>query len=110
MNRTRFRGTELSAAVKSSEVYMVYVAEIAMVCLKCSRSSEIVFFEKTIEELRLRGIAFSLTEAFDTTTAQGRPVIHMFGALAESERSLIRERPLAGLAAAHRAGCTGGRR
>ena len=27
INRTHFRGTELSAAVKSSEIYMVYVAE-----------------------------------------------------------------------------------
>jgi Resolvase, N terminal domain len=38
---------------------------------------------ETIEELRLRGIGFrSLTEALDTTTAQGRLVFHMFGALA----------------------------
>ena len=51
---------------------MVYVAENAMACLKYSRSSGIVFFEKTIEELRLRGIASnSLTEALDTTV-QGR--------------------------------------
>src|SRR4051794_18237435 len=48
---------------------------------------------ETIEELRLRGIGFrSLTEALDTTTAQGRLVFHMFGALAEFERSLIHER------------------
>jgi resolvase-like protein len=45
----------------------------------------------------------------DTTTAQGRLVFHMFGALAEFERSLIRERTQAGLAAARRAGRTGGR-
>src|SRR4051794_13295642 len=65
---------------------------------------------KTIEELRLRGIGFrSLTEALDTTTAQGRLVFHMFGALAEFERSLIRERTQAGLAAARRLGRTGGR-
>ena len=65
---------------------------------------------ETIEELRLRGIGFrSLTEALDTTTAQGRLVFHMFGALAEFERSLIRERTQAGLAAARRAGRTGGR-
>ena len=51
----------------------------------------------------------SLTEALDTTTAQGRLVFHMFGALAEFERSLIRERTQAGLAAARRAGRTGGR-
>ena len=48
---------------------------------------------ETIEELRQRGIGFrSLTEALDTTTAQGRLVFHTFGALAEFERSLIRER------------------
>jgi hypothetical protein len=44
-----------------------------------------------------------------TTTAQGRLVFHMFGAIAEFERSLIRERTRAGLAAARRAGRTGGR-
>ena len=45
----------------------------------------------------VRGIGFrSLTEALDTTTAQGRLVFHMFGALAEFERSLIRERTQAG--------------
>jgi hypothetical protein len=63
---------------------------------------------ETVETLRLRGIGFrSLTEALDTTTAQGRLVFHMFGALAEFERSLIRERTRAGLAAARRAGRTG---
>ena len=65
---------------------------------------------ETIENLRVRGIGFrSLTEALDTTTAQGRLVFHMFGVLAEFERSLIRERTQAGLAAARRAGRTGGR-
>src|SRR5271154_7078716 len=65
---------------------------------------------ETVEALRVRGIGFrSLTEALDTTTAQGRLVFHMFGALAEFERSLIRERTQAGLAAARRAGRTGGR-
>jgi DNA invertase Pin-like site-specific DNA recombinase len=62
---------------------------------------------ETIEKLRVRGIGFrSLTEALDTTTAQGRLVFHMFGALAEFERSLIRERTQAGLAAARRVGRT----
>ena len=63
---------------------------------------------ETIENLRVRGIGFrSLTEALDTTTAQGRLVFHMFGALAEFERSLIRERTQAGLTAARRLGRTG---
>src|SRR4051812_11652595 len=65
---------------------------------------------ETVETLRLRAIGFrSLTEALDTTTAQGRLVFHMFGVLAEFERSLIRERTQAGIAAARRAGRTGGR-
>jgi DNA invertase Pin-like site-specific DNA recombinase len=65
---------------------------------------------ETIEKLRLRGIQFrSLTESIDTTTAQGLLVFHMFSALAEFERSLIRERTRAGLAAAKRIGRTGGR-
>jgi DNA invertase Pin-like site-specific DNA recombinase len=65
---------------------------------------------ETVESLQVRGSGFrSLTEALDTRTAQGRLVFHMFGALAEFERSLIRERTQAGLAAARRAGRTGGR-
>ena len=65
---------------------------------------------ETIEKLRLRKIGFrSLTESIDTTTAQGLLVFHMFSALAEFERSLIRERTRAGLAAAKRIGRTGGR-
>lgn len=64
----------------------------------------------TVENLRARRIEFrSLTEALDTTTAQGRLVFHMFGALAEFERSLIHERTRAGLSAAKKAGRTGGR-
>jgi DNA invertase Pin-like site-specific DNA recombinase len=64
----------------------------------------------TVEKLRTRGIGFrSLTEALDTTTAQGPLVFHMFSALAEFERSLILERTQGGLAAARRRGLTGGR-
>jgi DNA invertase Pin-like site-specific DNA recombinase len=48
--------------------------------------------------------------ALETTTPQGRLVFHMFGALAVFERSLIRERTLAGLAVARREGLIGGRR
>ncbi len=65
---------------------------------------------ETIEKLRSRNIGFrSLMEAIDTTTAQGVLIFHIFGALAEFERALIRERTRAGLAAAKRAGRTGGR-
>jgi DNA invertase Pin-like site-specific DNA recombinase len=55
----------------------------------------------TITELADRGIGFrSLQEAIDTTTPGGKLVFHVFAALAEFERDLIRERTNAGLAAA----------
>ena len=50
-----------------------------------------------------------MTEAIDTTTAGGGLVFHLFGALAEFERQLIRDRTLAGLAAARARGRVGGR-
>jgi DNA invertase Pin-like site-specific DNA recombinase len=63
-----------------------------------------------VGELRQRGIGFrSLTEVIDTTTAMGELLFHVFGALAQYERSLIRERVLAGLMAAKRRGRVGGR-
>ena len=63
-----------------------------------------------VEALRDRGVGFrSLAEAVDTTTAGGQLVFHIFGALAEFERELIRERTLAGLAAARARGRKGGR-
>ncbi len=64
----------------------------------------------TVTELKTRGIAFrSLTEQMDTTTPQGEFLFHIFGALAQFERSLIQERVQAGLAAARRRGRHGGR-
>jgi DNA invertase Pin-like site-specific DNA recombinase len=64
-----------------------------------------------VGELRERGIGFrSLTEAFDTSTSGGRLIFHIFAALAEMERDLIRERTQAGLAAARARGRNGGRK
>jgi DNA invertase Pin-like site-specific DNA recombinase len=65
---------------------------------------------ETITGLHERGTGFrSLTEAIDTTTSSGKLVFHIFGALAEFERDLIRERTSAGLVAARARGRTGGR-
>jgi DNA invertase Pin-like site-specific DNA recombinase len=63
-----------------------------------------------ITELKQRGVAFrSLTEHMDTTTPQGELLFSLFGALAQYERALIRERVMAGLDAAKRRGRKGGR-
>jgi DNA invertase Pin-like site-specific DNA recombinase len=65
---------------------------------------------ETVELLESRNIGLrSLTEAIDTTTAGGKLVFHVFGALAEFERSIIRERTKAGLDAARARGKKGGR-
>jgi DNA invertase Pin-like site-specific DNA recombinase len=57
-----------------------------------------------------RGIHLrSLTEAIDTSTPGGRLIFHVFGALAQFERELIRERTMAGLQAARAKGRIGGR-
>ena len=64
----------------------------------------------TAEELEERGIGLvSLTENIDTTTPGGVLVFHVFGAIAQFERALIRERTAAGLAEARRRGRKGGR-
>ena len=61
-------------------------------------------------DLESKGVAIrSLTESLDTSTPGGRLIFHVFGALAEFERDLIRERTNAGLVAARARGRTGGR-
>jgi DNA invertase Pin-like site-specific DNA recombinase len=63
-----------------------------------------------VTELQKRNIGFrSLTENIDTTSPGGKLIFHIFGSLAEFERDLIRERTLAGLAAARARGRKGGR-
>lgn len=64
-----------------------------------------------VQDLSQREIGFkSLTESIDTTSPGGRLVFHIFGALAEFEHDLIRERTHAGLEAARARGRKGGRK
>jgi DNA invertase Pin-like site-specific DNA recombinase len=66
---------------------------------------------ETVNALEMRGVSFrSLTEAIDTTTPGGRLVFHIFGALGQFERDLIRERTRASLDAAAARGRQGGRK
>jgi DNA invertase Pin-like site-specific DNA recombinase len=93
-------------------------------CLKALRGEDVLVIWKldrlgrnlkhllaTVEDLGKRGIGFKvLTGApVDTTTPQGKLSFAMFAALAEFERDLIRERTIAGLAAARSRGRKGGR-
>jgi DNA invertase Pin-like site-specific DNA recombinase len=64
-----------------------------------------------IERIEEASVGFrSLTEAIDTTTAPGRMMMQMVGAFAEFERAMLRDRTKAGLDAARKQGCIGGRR
>ena len=65
---------------------------------------------ETVQTLAARGIGLrSLQEQLDTTSSGGKLIFHLFAALAEFERDLIRERTKAGLAAARARGRKGGR-
>ena len=65
---------------------------------------------QTVDDLDSKGVGFkSLTEAIDTTTSGGKLIFSIFGAIAEFERNLIRERTAVGLAAARARGRVGGR-
>jgi DNA invertase Pin-like site-specific DNA recombinase len=64
----------------------------------------------TVNKLQSKGVEFvSLQESVDTTTSGGKLVFHVFGALAEFEREMIRERTIAGLKAARDRGSLAGR-
>lgn len=64
----------------------------------------------TAEALERQGVGLmSLTESIDTTTPGGMLIFHVFGAIAQFERALIRERTTAGLIEARRRGRKGGR-
>ena len=63
-----------------------------------------------VSQLKSKGVGFkSLTEGMDTSSPSGELLFHVFGALAQFERSLIQERVNAGLASARKRGRIGGR-
>ncbi len=67
--------------------------------------------EHQVNDLGTRDVGFmSLTEGFDTTTPNGKLIFSIFGALAEFERAIIRERINAGLEAARARGIKLGRK
>lgn len=64
-----------------------------------------------VQDLERRGVGLkSLCESLDTSSPGGRLIFHIFGALSQMEREVIRERTLAGLQAARARGKVGGRK
>ena len=102
MLNVSFRSTERQTPVCPGDVLVVWKLD------RLGRSlSHLLSIINTLKE---KGVAFrSLTEGMDTTTASGELLFHVFGALAQYERALTKERVIAGLAAARRRGRVGGR-
>jgi DNA invertase Pin-like site-specific DNA recombinase len=93
---------QLLAQLRAGDVLMIWKLD------RLGRSLKHLL--EVVTDLAHRGIGFkSLQEHIDTTTSSGKLVFHLFGALAEFERDLIRERTQAGLAAARVRGRMGGR-
>jgi DNA invertase Pin-like site-specific DNA recombinase len=117
--RTADRGklfTETASGAKADRVVLAVVlaylrAGDTLVVWRLDRlGRSLQHLIQTVADLAHRGIGFtSLTEQIDTTTPGGKLVFHVFGALAEFERDLTRERTYAGFAAARARGRIGGR-
>jgi len=75
---------------------------------RLSRSLKDLIEMVTLLESKGLGLK-SLQETIDTSCSSGKLIFHIFGALAEFERTLIRERTRAGLQAARARGKKGGR-
>ena len=100
---------DVSAAAVGSVLASAARRHVGRVATRPSRAITPHLLE-TVEQLDVDGVGFrSLTEAIDTTTSGGKLIYSIFGALAEFERNLIRERTNLGLAVARAQGRLGGR-
>ena len=92
-SRTTQAGVLVSRYVRDGDVLVVWRLD------RLGRS--LAHLIETVGALEARGVGFrSLSETIDTTTSGGRLIFHVFGALSQFERDLIRERTKAGLCAA----------
>ena len=93
---------ELLAALREGDTVMVYKLD------RLARS--VIDLLGIVARIESAGATFrSLTESFDTTTPAGKMAFHMLGAVAEFERSIIRERSMAGVEVARSNGVRMGR-
>lgn len=108
--------TDIASGAKTDRKGLQEVIDFArdgdvLVCWKLDRvGRSLSHLIETVTGLKDRGIGFRcLTQNLDTTTPSGMLIFHVFGAMAEFERALIRERTSAGLNAARSRGRFGGR-
>lgn len=94
--------TKMRAQLRKGDVVCIYKLD------RLGRSMKHLL--ELVDEFQQKGVGLlSLTDAIDSSTAQGRLVLNLFASLAEFERDLIRERTQAGLLAARARGRKGGR-
>ncbi|MEH6561102.1 MAG: recombinase family protein [Marinobacter sp.] len=107
----KFTGTLRERPELSQCLRMVREGDVLIVWKLDRLARSLKDLVEIVQDLQDRGVGFkSLTESIDTTSSGGRLVFHIFGALAEFERDLIRERTMAGLQAARARGRKGGRK
>lgn len=81
-----------------------------LVCLKLDRlGRSMKDLIDLVEKIKAKGCHFKTSDGIDTSTHMGVFIFHIFGALAEMELGLIRERTILGLRAARERGRIGGR-
>jgi len=107
----KFTGTSRERPELSQCLRMLRQGDVLIVWKLDRLARSLKDLVEIVQDLQERGVGFkSLTESIDTTSSGGRLVFHIFGALAEFERDLIRERTIAGLEAARARGRKGGRK
>jgi len=107
----RASGVQADRAGVQAALHYVRDGEVLVVWKLDRLGRSLPHLIETVAALERRGVELrSLTEAIDTTTAGGRLIFHIFGALGQFERDLIGERTRAGLTAAAARGRKGGRK
>lgn len=102
-SRERVELNSCLSALRTGDVFVVWKLD------RLARSLKDLV--EIVHSLEKQGVGFkSITESIDTTSPSGRLIFHIFGALAEFEHSIIKERTIAGLNAARARGRKGGRK
>ena len=105
-----FQRTDLQTCAVQLHVRQLVVTRERIALIDDRLGRNLADLVRLIAELETRRIHFeSLTEKIETRSPAGKLVFHVFAALAEFERNLIRERTVAGLKAARARGRKGGR-